>query len=491
MTFDSIPLALTFDDVLLVPARSEVLPREADLRTRLARDIVLNIPLCSAAMDTVTEWRAAVAMAQEGGIGFLHKNMSVARQAEEVERVKKTVSGMIPDPITLGPDDPLSRAVELMRRHGISGIPITLGRRLVGILTHRDLRFERRLDQPIRDVMTPRERLVTAPVGTTLEASKDILQAHKVEKLPVVDAGGDLVGLITIKDIEKSARFPHSAKDDRGHLRVGAAVGVGPDRAERIEALLRAGADVIAIDTAHGHNAMVVESVRATRADFPGACLVAGNVATEEGAQALIDAGADAVKVGIGPGSICTTRVVAGVGVPQVTAISECRRATARAGVPLIADGGIKYSGDVAKALAAGADTVMIGSLFAGTDESPGEEILLQGRRYKVYRGMGSMEAMRQGSSDRYFQEGGGEHADARKLVPEGIVGRVPFRGPLSDSIFQLVGGVRSSMGYLGCGTIPEMQERARFVRITPAGLRESHVHDVVITQEAPNYHVD
>jgi len=479
-------VALTFDDVLILPASSSVLPRDADVRTALTESISLNIPLLSSAMDTVTESQTAISMAQEGGIGIIHKNLSPEDQAHEVSTVKRTVTGMIADPITMAPDRPVRDVVEVMRRYKISGVPVTQGTRLVGILTHRDLRFHRGLEQPISEVMTS-ENLVTVPPGTTLEQAKDILGEHKIEKLPVVDEDGNLKGLITVKDIEKTEQFPNSCKDDRGRLRVGAAVGVGPGRDERIETLLAAGADVICIDTAHGHSRMVIQSVEEVRSTFPDAQIIAGNIATAEAAEALVRAGAHAVKIGIGPGSICTTRVVAGVGVPQVTAIQAAVEVAHRHGVKVIADGGIKFSGDVAKAIAAGADSVMIGSLFAGTDESPGEVVLYQGRQYKVYRGMGSVEAMREGSSDRYFQEDQGPS----KLVPEGIVGRVPYRGSLSESIYQLVGGLRASMGYAGCADIGAFQQGAEFVRITNAGLRESHVHDVIIVKEAPNYRVE
>ncbi len=484
---DDLPLALTFDDVLIRPAHSTVLPRDTDVRTRLTPEIELGIPLLSSAMDTVTESRTAIAMAQEGGIGVIHKNLSIADQAQEVSVVKKATTGLIADPITMSPERPVRDALAVMRRHRISGVPITRGKTLVGILTHRDLRFHRGLDAPISEVMTS-ENLVTVSPGIELEEAKDILGRHRIEKLLVVDGDMQLQGLITVKDIEKTERFPGACRDDRGRLRVGAAVGVGPDRDERVQALLAAGADVICVDTAHGHSQAVIEAVEAVRNDYPDAQLIAGNIATAEAAEALVLAGAQALKVGIGPGSICTTRVVAGVGVPQVTAISDVVGVARIHDVPVIADGGIKTSGDVAKAVAAGADSVMIGSLFAGTDESPGEVVLYQGRQYKVYRGMGSLEAMKEGSSDRYFQDAG---EGAAKLVPEGIVGRVPYRGRLSDSIFQLVGGLRASMGYAGCPAIVEFQQRARFVRITNAGLRESHVHDVTVVKEAPNYRVE
>ncbi|MCL6620970.1 MAG: IMP dehydrogenase [Syntrophobacterales bacterium] len=487
MAPEAIPYALTFDDVLLLPGPSAVLPSEADLSTRLTRHIRLNIPLLSAAMDTVTESETAISMARQGGIGIIHRNLSIADQALEVEKVKKSESGMIIDPVTIGPEEPISRVLELMGRYRISGIPVVEGRRLVGIVTNRDLRFETNLGAKVKDVMT-KDRLVTAPVGITLEESKALLHKYRIEKLLVVDDNFELKGLITIKDIEKIKKYPLSSKDEYGRLRVGGAVGVGPDREERVAALVKAGVDVIVIDTAHGHSRRVVEAVAATKRKFPEVELIAGNVGTAEGARDLIKAGADAVKVGVGPGSICTTRVIAGVGVPQLTAIMDCAQACREAKIPLVADGGIKYSGDITKALAAGADTVMIGSLFAGTEESPGETVIFQGRSYKIYRGMGSEEAMKAGSRDRYCQE----DVDLEcKLVPEGIVGRVPSRGKLADVVYQLVGGVRSGMGYVGARTIPELQKLARFVRITPAGLRESHVHDVIIMKESPNYWVD
>ena len=477
---------LTFDDVLLVPAYSEVLPKDVQVGSRLTRQLRLNIPLVSAAMDTVTEARSAIAMAAEGGIGFIHKALPVEAQALEVQKVKKYESGMIVDPVTVDPDTRLAEAVAMMRQHGFSGVPITRDGKLVGILTTRDIRFEENLDQPVRAVMTT--DVVTAPEGTTLDAAKALLQKNRIEKLPIVDAQGALKGLITVKDIEKTIRFPAAARDAKGRLLVGAAVGVGADRDARVEALVAAGVDVLCVDTAHGHTKGVLDAVKAIKGAYPDAQVVAGNVATAAATEALIGAGVDAVKVGIGPGSICTTRVVAGVGVPQVTAIADCAKAAARHDVPVIADGGVKFSGDLVKALAAGANAVMVGSLFAGTEEAPGEVILYQGRSYKVYRGMGSLGAMQQGSSDRYFQE---DVTDALKLVPEGIEGRVPFKGPLSMIIYQLVGGLRSGMGYLGAKDIDTLRETAQFLRISPAGLRESHVHDVIITKEAPNYRVE
>ena len=477
---------LTFDDVLLLPAHSQVLPRDVDLTTYLTPQIKLNIPLLSAAMDTVTEARTAITMAREGGIGIVHKNMSPAAQALEVDQVKKSESGMIVDPITMAPDQKIYEALELMEKYRISGVPITKDGHLVGILTNRDLRFETQLDQPISNVMT-KDKLVTVPPGTTLEEAKKHLHEHRIEKLLVVDDSYALQGLITIKDIEKVRKYPNACKDDMGRLRVGAAVGVGDDFEERLSLLVNTGVDAIIIDTAHGHSQSVIEAVAEARRNYPELSLIAGNIATANAAEALIKAGANAVKVGIGPGSICTTRVVAGVGVPQITAISDVSSITRKFGVPLIADGGIKYSGELPKAIAAGADTIMIGSLFAGTDESPGETILFQGRTYKTYRGMGSIGAMKQGSKDRYFQAG----AEDVKLVPEGIEGRVPFRGPLSENVHQLMGGLRSGMGYTGCKTIKDLQENGQFMRITNAGLRESHVHDVNITHEAPNYRIE
>jgi IMP dehydrogenase len=482
-----IPEALTFDDVLLVPAKSSVLPRDTDVRTKLTRSIELNIPLVSAAMDTVTESEMAIAMAREGGIGVLHKNMSIERQVEEVDRVKRSESGMILDPITVQPEQKVSHAVALMNRFKISGIPVVNGgNKLLGIVTNRDLRFEPDGDLPVSEVMT-RDGLVTAPVGTTLAKAERILQKHKIEKLPVVNRGGILRGLITFKDIQKKKRHPLACKDSHGRLRVGAAVGVTSDTVERVAALVRAGADVIVVDTAHGHSRGVLEMVKKLRKTFPELDLVAGNVGTAEGARDIIRAGADAIKVGIGPGSICTTRVIAGVGVPQITAVMECARVAARARIPVIADGGIKQTGDIAKAIAAGADCVMIGSMFAGVDESPGEKVLYEGRSYKLYRGMGSIEAMKAGSRDRYFQD---VEDDLTKLVPEGIEGRVPYKGPLAETISQMIGGLRAAMGYCGTGSIAKLKARRRFVRMTEAGLRESHPHDVTITKEAPNYHL-
>ncbi len=484
---EPIPYAYTFDDLLLVPGASAVLPSEVDLSTQLTRRIRLNIPLLSSAMDTVTEADTAISLARQGGIGIIHRNMTIPAQVLEVEKVKKSESGMIIEPVTIGPEESIAKVLNLMERYRISGIPVVEGKRLVGIVTNRDLRFETNLEQKVKEVMT-KDRLVTAPVGITLEDSKALLHKFRIEKLLVVDDEYNLKGLITIKDIEKIRKYPLSCKDEFGRLRVGAAVGVGPDREARVEALLNAGVDVVVIDTAHGHSQRVIQAVAATKREFPEVDLIAGNVATATGAADLIKGGVDAVKLGVGPGSICTTRVIAGVGVPQLSAIMDCAKATCKADIPLVADGGIKYSGDVTKALAAGADVVMIGSLFAGTDESPGETVIFQGRSYKIYRGMGSLEAMKAGSRDRYCQE----DIDLEcKLVPEGIVGRVPSRGKLPDVIFQLMGGLRSGMGYVGCRTIPELQEKAKFIRISPAGLRESHVHDVIIMKEAPNYWVE
>ncbi|MBV8113901.1 MAG: IMP dehydrogenase [Silvibacterium sp.] len=502
-----LPEALTFDDVLLVPAYSDVVPANVSTQTRLTKSILLNTPLLSAAMDTVTESRLAIAMAQQGGLGIIHRNLTPDQQASEVDKVKRSESGMIVDPVTISPDRPISDALEVMRRYKISGVPVTKDKRLVGILTNRDLRFETRTDIPIGDVMT-RENLITVPVGTTLEEAEHILHQHRVEKLLVVNGDYELKGLITVKDIQKKLKYPNASKDEKGRLRVGGAVGATGDYLERAAELVRNRADVLAIDSAHGHSSRVLDAVRQVKKQFPDVGLLAGNIATYEGAKALIEAGADAVKVGIGPGSICTTRMVTGAGMPQITAISEAYRAGREFDIPIIADGGIKYSGDVAKAIAAGASVVMIGSLFAGVDESPGETILYQGRSFKAYRGMGSLSAMAQGSGERYFQGSqdiGGETGRQEsvvsreqsnqnrlaKFVPEGIEGRVPHRGPLEAMVYQLVGGLRSGMGYLGCATIEEMQTRSRFVRISNAGLRESHVHDVIITREAPNYHVE
>ena len=482
---------LTFDDVLLVPAASGVLPRDTDVSTSLTRSIRLNVPLLSAAMDTVTEARTAIAMAQEGGLGVIHRNLAVAEQALEVEKVKKSESGMIVDPVTVHPEQPIAEALAIMQQYRISGLPVTRGGQLVGILTNRDLRFEKRLDRTVGEVMT-KEKLVTAQPGVTLEQAKEILHRYRIEKLPVVDERNQLRGLITVKDIEKAIRFPNAAKDELGRLRVGAAIGTGPDREARAEALVRAGADVLVVDTAHGHSEAVLETVRAVKSAFPRVDLIAGNVGTAEGSAALVKAGVDAVKVGMGPASICTTRVVSGVGVPQLTAIGDAIGPAERAGVPVIADGGIKFSGDVTKALAAGAHTVMIGGLFAGTEESPGETILYQGRTYKLYRGMGSLEAMREreGSRNRYFQDEEAEEL-GRKLVPEGIEGRVPYKGSLSFIVQQLVGGLRAGMGYLGARSLAELRQNAKFVRVSSAGLKESHVHDVYITKEAPNYRLE
>ena len=488
MLASDIPEALTFDDVSLVPARSGVLPTEADTTTGFTRNIPLNIPISSAAMDTVTESHLAIAIAQQGGIGVVHKNLSIDHQRDEVDKVKRSESGMIVDPVTMTPDHPISDAVEVMERYRISGVPIVEENgHLVGILTNRDLRFETRLDLLISEVMT-KDNLITVPVGTTLNEAKAILQRHRVEKLLVVDDNYRLKGLITVKDIQKAIRYPLAAKDALGRLRVAAAVGATGDFMERAEELIRARVDAMVIDTAHGHTESVISAVRAIKTRFPDVDLVAGNVATAEATRDLISAGVDAVKAGMGPGSICTTRVVSGAGVPQITAILECARAARGSGVPIIADGGIKYSGDISKAIAAGADSVMIGSLFAGTDESPGEIILFQGRSFKSYRGMGSLSAMKQGSRDRYGQ---GTESQISKLVPEGIEGRVPHKGPLASLVHQLVGGLRAGMGYCGCATISELHEKARFIRVTSAGLRESHVHDVIITKEAPNYRIE
>jgi IMP dehydrogenase len=479
-----LPEALTFDDVLLEPARSGVLPAQVDTRTCLTRKIALNIPIVSAAMDTVTESHLAIALAQQGGLGVIHRNMPIEKQAEEVDRVKRSESGMIVDPVTMSPDNRISEALEVMKRYRISGVPVTRNGKLVGILTNRDLRFETRYDLPIADVMT-KTNLITVPVGTTLEEAESILHKHRVEKLLVVDEAYNLKGLITVKDIQKKLKYPNAAKDSHGRLLVGAAIGATGDFLERAQELYRMKVDVLVIDTAHGHSERVLEAIGQIRDTMPDVQLVAGNVATHQGASDLIRLGVDAIKVGIGPGSICTTRVVSGAGVPQITAISECARAAKGTGVPIISDGGIKYSGDVTKAIAAGAHTVMIGSLFAGTDESPGEVILFQGRTFKSYRGMGSLGAMSAGSSDRYAQTPGA------KLVPEGIEGRVPHKGPLAELVHQLVGGLKAGMGYCGCQNIQELHESSRFLRVSWAGLRESHVHDVIITKEAPNYQVE
>ena len=503
-----IPEALTFDDVLLVPAYSEVVPTQVSTQTRLTRNITLATPLISAAMDTVTESRLAIAMAQQGGIGVIHRNLTIEQQALEIDRVKRSESGMIVDPVTITPEQPISDALELMRRFKISGVPVTRNRKLVGILTNRDLRFVSRTDIPIDDVMT-KKNLITVPVGTTLEQAEDILHQHRVEKLLVVNDDYELKGLITVKDIQKKLKYPNASKDEKGRLRVAGAIGATGDFLERAAELIAMRVDALAIDSAHGHSSRVLQAVADVKKRFPGIDLLAGNVATYDGAQALINAGADAVKVGIGPGSICTTRMVTGAGMPQITAIAEASRAATKAGIPIIADGGIKYSGDLTKAIASGANVVMIGSLFAGVDESPGETILYQGRSFKAYRGMGSLSAMAQGSGERYFQSAddmteaaAGERPSItaresngsnrlNKFVPEGIEGRVPHRGPLEAMVYQLVGGLRSGMGYLGCATIEELQTNARFIKISNAGLRESHVHDVIITREAPNYHAE
>jgi IMP dehydrogenase len=484
MNPESIPEGLTFDDVLLQPARSSVLPNQADTSTRVTRNVRLNIPVMSAAMDTVTESHLAIALAQQGGIGLIHRNMTIDRQAEEVDRVKRSESGMIVDPVTIEPDQKIADALELMKRFRISGVPVTRHGKLVGILTNRDLRFETRFDLPVEAVMT-KENLITVAVGTTLEEARAILHKHRVEKLLVVDDQYFLKGLITVKDIQKKLKYPNAAKDEQGRLRVGAALGATGDFLERAQALVARKVDVLCIDTAHGHSERVLEAVKRVKAALPNVPLIAGNVGTYEATKELIELGVDGIKIGIGPGSICTTRVVSGAGVPQITAIMECAKATRDSDVPLIADGGIKFSGDITKAIAAGADCVMIGSLFAGTEESPGETILYQGRTFKSYRGMGSLGAMAQGSSDRYAQD------PNSKLVPEGIEGRVPYKGLLADLVFQLVGGLKSGMGYTGCRTIRELHERARFLRVTSAGLRESHVHDVIITKEAPNYRLE
>jgi IMP dehydrogenase len=496
-----VPEALTFDDVLLLPSHSDVVPSEVTTQTQLSRNIRLNIPIISAAMDTVTESRLAIAISQQGGLGIIHRNLSIEDQADEVDKVKRSESGMIMDPITLSPDHRIADALDLMRRYKISGVPVTKNKRLVGILTNRDLRFETRTDVPISQVMT-KDNLITVPVGTTLEDAEKILHEHRVEKLLVVDDKYNLKGLITVKDIQKKLKYPNAAKDEHGRLRVGAAIGATGDYLERAQEMVKNKVDVLAIDSAHGHQSRVLEAVKMIKSKLPEVDLLAGNVGTHEGACALVKAGADGVKVGIGPGSICTTRIVTGFGVPQITAIAEAYRACRDANVPVTADGGIKYSGDITKAIAAGANVVMIGSLFAGTEESPGETILYQGRSFKSYRGMGSLSAMAEGSAERYAQtaddsstdlspENGARGNRLNKLVPEGIEGRVPYRGTLSEMIYQLVGGMRSGMGYCGTRTIPELQQRAKFIRISGAGLRESHVHDVIITREAPNYRIE
>jgi len=482
----AIPEGLTFDDVLLLPGKSSVLPAQADTRTFLARRIAINIPIVAAAMDTVTDSRLAIAIARQGGLGFVHRNMTIDRQFEEVDRVKRSESGMIVDPVTIAPEISVRQALDIMNKYKVSGLPVTRAQKLVGILTNRDLRFERNLDQPVANVMT-KENLVTVPVGTTLDEAERILQKHRIEKLLVVDKEFNLKGLITVKDIQKKLEFPNATKDEQGRLRVGAAIGATGDYLDRAVEMARAKADVLAIDTAHGHTTRVMDAIRAVKHRLPEMQLVAGNVATAEATRDLIALGIDGLKIGIGPGSICTTRVVTGAGVPQITAIAESARAADGSGVPLIADGGIKFSGDITKAIAAGASSVMIGSLFAGTEESPGETILYQGRTFKSYRGMGSLGAMEAGSADRYAQEG----AERGKTVPEGIEGQVPYKGPLAGLVEQLVGGLRSGMGYCGAATLKDLQERGKFIRISQAGLRESHVHDVIITREAPNYRLE
>ncbi len=479
--------AFTFDDVLLVPAHSEILPRDVELKTPLSRNISLNIPLLSAAMDTVTEARLGIAIAQEGGIGIIHKNMTIERQANRVSKVKRHESGVVKDPVSIEPHLSVKELIQLSQKYKISGLPVVENDQVIGIVTNRDVRFEQNLNQPVSSIMTPRERLVTVPEGTSIEAARELMHQHKVERVLVVDKNWQLKGLITVKDILKTSAFPNANKDEQGRLRVGAAVGTGKETEERVAALVEAGVDVVIVDTAHGHSQLVLDRVRWVKQNFPQIDVIGGNIATYDAARALLDAGADGVKVGIGPGSICTTRIVAGVGVPQLTAIHNVAEALKDTGVPLIADGGIRFSGDVAKALAAGASSVMLGGMFAGTEEAPGEIELYQGRSYKTYRGMGSLGAMSQGSSDRYFQD---NVANNDKFVPEGIEGRVPYKGPLTHIVHQLIGGLRSSMGYLGCTTIADMHEKAQFVEITAAGMNESHVHDVQITKEAPNYHV-
>lgn len=483
--------ALTFDDVLLVPAFSQVLPRDTSLATRFSRNITLNLPLVSAAMDTVTEARLAIAIAQEGGLGIVHKNLTPKQQAAEVARVKRYESGVLRDPITISPGVPVRDVIALSRQHGISGFPVLEDGRVVGIVTGRDLRFETRLDVPVREIMTPRERLITVRETATLADAKALMHKHKLERVLVVNDAFELRGLFTVKDITKQTNFPNAARDDHGKLRVGAAVGVGEGTEERVDALVKAGVDVLVVDTAHGHSAGVIDRVRWVKQNYPQVDVVGGNIATGAAARALLEAGADGVKVGIGPGSICTTRIVAGVGVPQITAIDNVATALAGTGVPLIADGGIRYSGDIAKAIAAGAHTVMMGGMFAGTEEAPGEIVLFQGRSYKSYRGMGSIGAMQQGSADRYFQDNTGANPNADKLVPEGIEGRVPYKGSMVSIVFQMAGGLRAAMGYCGCASIEQMRSQAEFVEITAAGIRESHVHDVQITKEAPNYRME
>ena len=487
MNINDVRYGYTFDDLILVPDRSAILPDQVDVKTRLSKNIILNMPLVSAAMDTVTESATAITMARQGGLGFIHKNMSIERQALEVEKVKKSESGMIVNPITIGPESKIGEVLQIMNKYKISGVPVVKGGNLVGIITNRDLRFATDMDQKVEAVMT-KDDLATAKIGITLEESKAILHQRRIEKLLVVDDDGKLVGLITIKDIEKIKKYPNSCKDQLGRLRVGAAVGVGPDMEARIERLVEADVDVLVVDTAHGHSENVIKTVRRIKKKYPDTELIAGNVATAEGSKSLIEEGADGIKVGVGPGSICTTRVVAGVGVPQMTAIMDCAEEAMKYDIPVIADGGIKYSGDITKALAGGADCVMIGSLFAGTEESPGETILFQGRTYKVYRGMGSIEAMKEGSKDRYFQL---DIEMENELVPEGIVGRVPYRGSLAAVTYQLIGGLRSGMGYLGCKNIGELKVKPRFMLVTGAGLKEAHVHDVDIIKEAPNYRME
>lgn len=487
MTEKKYEQGLSFDDVLMLPGYSEILPDEAITNTKLTKNLDLNIPIVSAAMDTVTESRLAIVMARMGGLGFIHRNLSIEEQSIEVDRVKKSESGMIVDPVTAHPETLIKEVLRIMSKYKISGVPVVDGEKLVGIVTNRDLRFETELHKPVKEVMTT-ENLITVPEKFTLEESKKILHQHRIEKLLVVDNNGKLKGLITIKDIEKIIKYPNASKDSFGRLRAGAAIGVGSDMMERTERLLQYGADVLAIDTSHGHSLNVISAVKKIKSSFPDCELIAGNVATAEGAKALIDAGVDAVKIGIGPGSICTTRIIAGVGVPQFTAIENCKEISNKTGVPIIADGGIKFSGDIAKAIGAGANTVMLGSLLAGTKESPGEIVIYQGRSYKAYRGMGSIEAMKQGSSDRYYQK---DSDDGEELVPEGIVGRIPYRGTVRENLFQLLGGLKAGMGYVGASSIEELRKKARFIRISAAGLKESHVHDVIITKESPNYRIE